>query len=265
MATVERRVLVGADDRGIHGRPARGIVNIVTLYGVECTLTAQHSEGGRDASGALATMTAVATALPMPSLDIWKPCGFCSGAPTKATRTEAMDDMMRIVEEERKRQQLLRDAGVIGPAADILRIEREVRDMGPYLQNATEAARHMDHMRDIQRDFAEAREAPTARRAVRNIAARIRAFVASLDQASEVGLKLVSFGGSTVVHIREVDYEQPNLIFFRGNLDDGSPVELIQNLTQLSFLLVQAPRLEPDKPRPVIGFNLGHESEDETE
>ncbi len=151
-------------------------------------------------------------------------------------------DIGKLMDEERNRRQLLGDTF-----------------LAPLQRNASDVARNMEHIHSIQRDIAEAREAPTARRAVDNIAVRIRAFEAALDASSEVGVHLVSFGGSTVLHIREVDYEQPNLIFFRGCLDDGSPVELIQHLSQLSFLLMRVPRLEPDKPRPPIGFSLGAE------
>jgi len=177
-----------------------------------------------------------------------------------------MADVNEILESAERTQRIVRDAEELArftqPAREIGALAREaarMRDvlLSPYLNNATEAARHMESMREMQRNLAEVHEAPTARRAVHNIAKRIREFEASLDAAHEVGVHLVSFGGSTVVHIREVDWEQPNLIFFRGYLQDGSPVELIQHLSQLSFLLTRVRRLEPDKPRAPIGFNLG--------
>ncbi len=86
------------------------------------------------------------------------------------------------------------------------------------------------------------------------LAQRIRAFEAALDPSQDVGVQLVSFGQSITFHVTNVGFHNPSLIVFRGVLENGNPVELIQHVSQLSFLLVAMKRSEPEKPRRTIGF-----------
>lgn len=113
----------------------------------------------------------------------------------------------------------------------------------------------MQHFQAIADAQAEAIEAPTARRAVRQLQREIQAFEAALDSDSDVGVRLVAFGPSIVVHVTDVGYYQPNLVVLVGQTGDGSPVRIVQHISQLSILLVKAPRLDPDSPRPQIGFH----------
>jgi hypothetical protein len=101
----------------------------------------------------------------------------------------------------------------------------------------------------------EAQEAPTARRAAERIFEEIQAFEAELDEASEVGIHLVQFGPTTVIHVRRIDWYQPNLLVMHGTSGDGLPVRLVQHLSQLNFLMTRVPRLDPDAPRRAIGFH----------
>ncbi|WP_445301606.1 DUF6173 family protein [Microcoleus sp. MOSTC5] len=41
---------------------------------------------------------------------------------------------------------------------------------------------------------------------------------------------------------------------FYGLTDNGERVELIQHISQISFLLIALPRLEPTLPKKKIGF-----------
>lgn len=100
----------------------------------------------------------------------------------------------------------------------------------------------------------EAEEAPTARRAVNQLVIEIREFESQLDDQSELGVKLAPFGGSTVLHVAEIGFQQPCLVVLVGNLEDGSPVKLIQHLSQLNFLLIRVRRLNPNVPRKPVGF-----------
>lgn len=79
-------------------------------------------------------------------------------------------------------------------------------------------------------------------------------FDATLDQAHEVGVRLVSFGQSVVFSLQSMGFWNPSLITFSGVMDDGSPVELIQHVTQISVLLMKLPRADPSKPKRPIGF-----------
>jgi len=121
-----------------------------------------------------------------------------------------------------------------------------------------------DHVQKLIHAQAESAEASTARRAVLHLEEQIREFEEELDDESDVGIKLVSFGQTMVVHIETVSHIQPNLIVFVGNLDDeaGPRVRLVQHMSQLSFLLVGLPRREPEKPRRPIGFITSEEEPD---
>lgn len=79
-------------------------------------------------------------------------------------------------------------------------------------------------------------------------------FDATLDQAHEVGACLVSFGQSVIFHLHGIGYWNPSLIMFRGTTDDGSPVELIQHVSQINVLLMKLPRKDPSQPKRRIGF-----------
>jgi hypothetical protein len=85
-------------------------------------------------------------------------------------------------------------------------------------------------------------------------------FDASLDEAHEVGVRLVSFGQSLVFHLADMAYWNPSLISFQGSTDDGQPVELIQHVNQISILLMKLPRKDPSKPKRPIGL-LGDSQE----
>jgi len=44
------------------------------------------------------------------------------------------------------------------------------------------------------------------------------------------------------------------LIIFYGFTEKGEPVKLMQNVSQISLLLIVLPKLEPEKPKRKIGF-----------
>jgi Family of unknown function (DUF6173) len=88
----------------------------------------------------------------------------------------------------------------------------------------------------------------------------INDFDASLDEAHEVGVRLVSFGQAIVFHLRDIGYWNPSLISFSGNMDDGSPVDLIQHVSQISILLMKVPRKDTTKPKQPIGFGADPEN-----
>jgi len=82
----------------------------------------------------------------------------------------------------------------------------------------------------------------------------INDFEATLDDEHEVGARLVSFGDSVTFHIEDIGFWGPDIITFVGKADDGSNIQLIQNISQLSVLLI-AMKKEDDEPRR-IGFDL---------
>jgi len=89
----------------------------------------------------------------------------------------------------------------------------------------------------------------------------IKQFDESLDEQHEVGVRLVTFGQTVVFHLTDITFWNPSLIRFIGRLDDGSPVELIQHVSQISVLLMKLPRKNPSEPKRKIGFEAEAEGE----
>ena len=87
------------------------------------------------------------------------------------------------------------------------------------------------------------------------IVEEINAFDSTLDEAHEVGIKLVSFGESITFHIDDIGFQNPYLIYFYGYLEDGSPIQLVQHVSQISFVMIKMKRTHPEQPKRPIGFN----------
>lgn len=87
----------------------------------------------------------------------------------------------------------------------------------------------------------------------------INDFDEDLDLEHEVGMRLVSYGQTVQFHIEDLGYYNPSLIRFYGRMEDGSRVELIQHVSQISFLLIAVKRLNPEEPKRPIGFNNSDE------
>jgi hypothetical protein len=81
-----------------------------------------------------------------------------------------------------------------------------------------------------------------------------RDFESQLDGEHEIGLRLVAFGENKLYHIIKLSYDNPDILIFGCSTDDGRPVELIQNVTQLNILLCAVPKSGPEPKR--IGFNV---------
>ena len=83
----------------------------------------------------------------------------------------------------------------------------------------------------------------------------INDFDADLDEAHEVGVRLVTFGQSITIRLHDLSYWNPSLMKFIGTREDtGDPVELIQHVTQISILLTALKRLDTSTPKPRMGF-----------
>ena len=83
----------------------------------------------------------------------------------------------------------------------------------------------------------------------------INDFEKNLNPNLEAGVRLVSFGKTVQFHIQNLGYWNPNIIIFYGTLEDGAPVQMVQHMSQLSFLLVAMKRRNPESPRRYIGFS----------
>lgn len=80
----------------------------------------------------------------------------------------------------------------------------------------------------------------------------IEAFESSLADDEEVAVRLVSFGGAVTFHAEQIGFSKPNVITFYGVTPQGERVQLIQHVSQLSFLLQAAKKLGESPRR--IGF-----------
>lgn len=90
----------------------------------------------------------------------------------------------------------------------------------------------------------------------------INDFDKKLNQTEEVGVRLVTFGQSITFSVEDIGYWNPSLIRFYGQLEDGTPVELVQHVTQISFLLMALKRKNPDEPKQKIGFHMEEENDE---
>jgi hypothetical protein len=88
----------------------------------------------------------------------------------------------------------------------------------------------------------------------------INKFESRLNETQEIGARLVSFGPAIVLNIDDLGYHGPDIIWFDGTNEQGERVRLIQNVSQLSVMLV-AVKKQHDKPRR-IGFRLAEASKE---
>ncbi|WP_027410710.1 DUF6173 family protein [Anoxybacteroides tepidamans] len=90
----------------------------------------------------------------------------------------------------------------------------------------------------------------------RRIVEMIHDFERHLDEEHEIGVRLVSFGQTIQFHIEDIGYYNPSLVIFSGRLENDARVELVQHVSQISFLLMALPKRDESKPARRIGFNL---------
>lgn len=88
-------------------------------------------------------------------------------------------------------------------------------------------------------------------------------FHRELDEEYEVGGQLVNFGSEVTFSFTGIGYFNPSLIRFYGEKSDGSPIELIQHVTQISVMLIRQKRAKPNEPKRPIGFASWDEYEKE--
>jgi len=81
---------------------------------------------------------------------------------------------------------------------------------------------------------------------------QINDYELSLSENEEIGVKLANFGEASEIHIRNINYNNPNIIEFSGKTLNGDNCKLIQHVSQLNFLIVS---LKPIEEKPYrIGF-----------
>lgn len=126
-------------------------------------------------------------------------------------------------------------------------VEALTRPMREKVQRDREATESTNFLASFQR-------ANLASQFAQQVLSRITRFDEDLDEEKEVGVKLVTFGQAVTFHVDSVGYSNPSLVLFNGFTDNGERVELIQNVSQISFLLLALPKLNPEEPKRQIGF-----------
>ncbi len=107
---------------------------------------------------------------------------------------------------------------------------------------------------ELTKRFTDFSSANCASNLAKQLHLEMQKFDDSLDTEHEVGVKLVSFGENITFYVSDISYCDPSLIMFHGFTNNGEPVKLIQNVSQISFVLIVLPKLEPEKPKQTIGF-----------
>ena len=83
----------------------------------------------------------------------------------------------------------------------------------------------------------------------------IQEFEARLDDEHEIGLSIVPLGDA-VYRVRDFDCWYPDMLIFYCLTLEGAEATLIQHHSQLNFLLIALPKLDPQEPPRRIGFSL---------
>lgn len=67
-------------------------------------------------------------------------------------------------------------------------------------------------------------------------------------------MSVVQFNQSITILVKEIGYIGYNLVCFHGEDTSGKPLELVQHVQQLNFLLMVVSKPEPEAPKRKIGF-----------
>lgn len=115
---------------------------------------------------------------------------------------------------------------------------------------------NMKRVQDLQKAVNDEKNSALASGYYERLLEMIKDFDADLDEDHEVGMKLVTFGQTVQFHVENLGYYNPGLIRFFGFTETGEDIELIQHISQISFLLMAVKRLNPEEPKKPIGFNM---------
>ena len=87
-----------------------------------------------------------------------------------------------------------------------------------------------------------------------NIYRELLNYQASLSDTEDVAMSIVQFNESITILVDSIGYIGYNLIRFLGKDNLGKPLELIQHISQLNFLLMVVPKTEKEPEKRKIGF-----------
>lgn len=87
-----------------------------------------------------------------------------------------------------------------------------------------------------------------------NLYQEILNYQANLSNTEDVPVSLVQFNETITILVDSIGYIGYNLVRFGGKNNSGRPLELIQHISQLNFLLTTVPKNVPEVPKRKIGF-----------
>lgn len=102
--------------------------------------------------------------------------------------------------------------------------------------------------------MATIQEGSVAQIVAQNIFEEIVRYQAKLPEKDDVVMCVVQQNQSTIIHVDSIGYIGYNIIRFGGLDNSGKPLELLQHVSQLNFLLRVEPKPNPEVPKRRIGF-----------
>lgn len=102
-------------------------------------------------------------------------------------------------------------------------------------------------------DIAELQKNSVAEVVAANLYKMVIDYQSKLSETEDVAMSIVSFDSTTLI-VDSIGYIGYNLVCFHGEDTSGKPLELIQHVQQLNFLLMVVPKPEPEVPKRQIGF-----------
>ena len=93
----------------------------------------------------------------------------------------------------------------------------------------------------------------TAKRSFEILQSEIEEFQNSLDDEHEILFLFTSFSNNSAMLVKEISYRNPNILMFSGIIDNEKAT-LVQNMSQLNFVIRAVTKTNPEKKRIPIGF-----------
>ena len=103
-------------------------------------------------------------------------------------------------------------------------------------------------------NVATIQEGSTAQIVAENLHQEILNYQSNLPDEEDVAISIVQFNQSTTILVDSIGYIGYNLVRFGGKDNSGKPLELIQHISQLNFLLTVVQKPESEVPKRQIGF-----------
>lgn len=108
--------------------------------------------------------------------------------------------------------------------------------------------------RQIEVNASKIQVGSTAEQVAMHLYNEVQRYQANLPDDQDVAMMLTQFNESVQVLVKGIGYSGYNLVCFHGEDNNGKPLELIQHVQQLNFLLTVVSKPEPETPKRQIGF-----------